>query len=163
MKKTNLLILILLATSIVLTGCASRKKKAVEINGEPLVETELTRAAWEIKKELVIINGISSKNKTANTNGGLPRSTASIPQDFKRFVTINYDGDFLGFLQDLKKTGLYEIRIVGNRPVRDVPISIHRERIPMWEILEDVGVQLGNFGTIAIQSKVVVITFSTQE
>lgn len=138
------------------TGCSSLKRKPVADPAAGVGDDKLLQVAMEIKREMSRINQISSPRSMAQPD---VINTPEAPRDFMRIASIDYDGDVEGFLRDLKESGLYEVRIFGRRPTTDLPVSLHHYRQPIWKILEDAGIQLGRFATIAIKPGVIIVNY----
>lgn len=138
------------------TGCSSQKRKTAATPAAGVADERLLQTAMEIKKEMSRINQIFYPK-----SGAQPEvvNTPAAPRDFMRIASIDYDGDVEGFLRDLKDSGLYEVRIFGRRPTTDLPVSLHHYRQPIWKILEDAGIQLGRFATIAVKPGVIIVNY----
>lgn len=158
MKSKSIVAFVLLALgAAALSGCASGGRKSGDQAGA-VDDGRLLRAAQEIKQEMRRMNQIAAPSVAPSQ----ARMEPTIPRGFMRITSVDYDGDIDGFLRDLKSTGLYDVRVYGRRPATDLPVSLHLYRQPMWRVLEDAGIQLGRFATIAIKPGVVIVNYVNQ-
>lgn len=149
MKKTVFLLFFIL-----LAGCASSASKKPEIeNKDDFLIKELTSIAGEIRNEMRKLNtGMEFKPKEPVVSGCT-----------KRLVSIDFDGDLMSFIDDLRESGFCDVRVAGRKPPQDLVLSLHYRRVPLWKVLEDAGVQLGKLVTIKVFSRSVLFTFNEAE
>lgn len=153
-----IVVLLVIGASALTAGCASRNPPKSASQFPPVGEDRLLQAAQEIKQEMRRMNQIAAPSVPPSQ----AQTEQAIPREFMRITSIDYDGDIDGFLRDLRSTGLYDVRVYGRRPAFDLPVSLHLYRQPMWRVLEDAGIQLGRFATIAIKSGVVMVNYVNQ-
>lgn len=144
------LMLVVLAVSC---GCSHTKKR--ENPSEVLTDDRLVVAAQEIKRELILINNLTGKTTVKPSP-----SNPQLPAEFKRIVSIDYDGDVDHFLSDLRATNLFDVRVVGKRPAQDIALSLHHKNVQLWRVIEDAGIQIGQYGTFSIGREGVVLSYA---
>jgi hypothetical protein len=59
-------------------------------------------------------------------------------------------------VEDLKKSKLCSVRLIGKKPQQDLILSLHHNKVPLWQVLEDASVQLGKMASITLGREVVV-------
>lgn len=146
MKKRILVALALL--SIGISGCSTSKKVGKDV----MVGDALSIAASDIHAELERMNSVSRKPS--------PPPLTEVSGCSSKNVSLDFDGDIMLFIQDLNDTGICDLRVVGKKPQQDLILSLHHKKVPLWQILEDASVQLGNMASITVGADVVIIQFN---
>ena len=139
MKKKMSLIMF----SAFLMGCSTVKKD------DPVIVGGLDKVANDVYSELRKLNDINGRKVTP--------PVASVSGCTSKIVSLDFDGDIMLFVEDLKKVNLCDIRLVGKKPQQDLILSLHHQKVPLWQVLEDASVQLGVMASITVGERVVVI------
>lgn len=159
MKKTVFVLLPLLVG-----GCASMSPRLSNLGGSDpavarpsdVVNNSLVKSAAFIRLDMSRISAI-----------GEPEAPAALPGiDGSKFrgvmaksVDIDYDGDISVFMKDVAGMGVRSM-VVGRHPAMDVVVSLHYVKTPLWKVLLDAGVQIGNFGTMQLGPESVTLQYS---
>jgi hypothetical protein len=56
---------------------------------------------------------------------------------------------------------MFDVRVIGRKPVQYLIVSLHYKDDPLWKVLEDADIQIGNFGMIAIKPGQVTLTYAS--
>ena len=139
MKKKRLVFLFL----AVLAGCSSTK------SDDPIVVGGLDKVANNVYSELRKLNDISGRQSSPPVE--------NVKGCSSRVVSLDFDGDIMLFVEDLKKADLCEVRLTGKKPQQDLILALHHKNVPLWQILEDASVQLGSMASITVGQRVIVI------
>ena len=133
-----------------LTGCGifhgKTEEKTVQIDG-------LTKAANDIRDEirkLSISNPLPSRDTPV---GGCTSRTGSID---------NFHGDVMLFIEELRQSHVCDIRITGKKPRPQLVLALDYRNVPLWQILEDAGTQLGAMAQIQISRTAIVFAFAPE-
>lgn len=132
-----------LVFSFILMGCSTVKKD------DPVIVGGLDRVANDVYSELRKLNDINGRSAAS--------PTANVSGCTSRIVSLDFDGDIMLFVEDLKKVNLCDVRLVGKKPQQDLILSLHHQRVPLWQILEDASVQLGAMASITVGEKTIVV------
>lgn len=143
MKK--LIALVFVAT---LVGCASSRDPVAK----PVDLDILSAAAMDIRAEM----------KKLNAGGIASGSDPVITGCAERLVSIDFDGDAMLFVDDLRKSAFCDVRVTGKKPRQELILSLHHRKVPLWKVLEDAGVQLGNMALITVAPQSVLFTFGAR-
>lgn len=130
-------------TALLFQGCSTTRK-----DGDIVVLEGLSGLATDVHTELKRLNDISNRPVVA--------PVTQVKGCSARVVSLDYDGDVMLFIEDLKRSKLCSVRIVGKKPQQDLILSLHHKKVPLWQVLEDASVQLGKMASITIGSEVVV-------
>ena len=152
MKKS-----IVLAVSIplILSACGMMEaKKTVPVKTGDSVDQQISASAKNIQSEMALIlmdkKHVDPVKAVNNIHGCATKK-----------LSIDFDGDVMLFIDQLNKSRLCEIRVDGKKPNQDMILSLHHENTPLWQVLEDAGVQLGSMAMISVSVKSVVFAFGT--
>lgn len=147
--------LVFVAVFLSMSGCAGVQspfyKKPVVDNKNDVVMDGLFEAASQVRDELRKMNTESGRAKSAESSSFSGCST--------KVVSIDFDGDMMLFVDDMQKAGICKIRVNGKRPRQDLVLSLHHKKVPLWQVLEDAGVQLGSIASVAVMKNDVIFTF----
>lgn len=143
--------LIVSAVLLSLTACAGTPVKKVESPEGDMVIASLLSAAVQVRDEMKKMNTESGKTTSAPSSAFSGCST--------RIVSIDFDGDIMMFVDDMQKSNICKIRVNGRLPKQDLILSLHHKKVPLWQVLENVGAQLGNMADVSLTREDVVLTF----
>lgn len=132
----------------VLAGCASTPPPPPDTS---VVKDHLAVVAEDIHKEL----------RRINAGRRQPVSEPRVTGCTQRLVSIDFDGDVMLFIKDLKASGFCDVRVTGKRPPQELVLSLHHHKVPLWKVLEDAGTQLGNMADVVISPRSILFTFRT--
>lgn len=143
---------ILLIAGIMVSGCAGFGEKSPEPSRKNDATLDvLSSAAMDVRDEMKRLNA----GKPVQAQADRPNVAGCT----SRMVSIDFDGDAMLFIEDLRKSGFCDIRILGKKPHQELILSLHHRKTPLWKVLEDAGVQLGNLAAVAVSANSVVFTF----
>jgi hypothetical protein len=137
--------IVFLFFAVLITGCA-QPKPAVE---DSIVLDGLNSVAKDVHSELRRLNEISNKP--------LSPQITTVKGCSSKVVSLEFDGDIMLFVEDLKKSNLCKVRLIGKKPQQDLILALHHKKVPLWQILEDASVQLGRMASITVSSETVLI------
>jgi hypothetical protein len=146
--KPNIAFVVVLCV-LLLGGC--RANPPVPESGTDAVLDELSKTAAQVRDEMRkmnIQNGTEFTPIVDTVNGCS-----------SKLVSIDFDGDVMLFIEDLRKSKFCKVRVNGKKPKQDLVLSLHHKKVPLWHVLEDAGVQLGNLALITVTKESVVVTF----
>ena len=117
-------------------------------------------------KLLVAADGVYAELKFLNDSSGRRVPTVTLPTPISGCllhpVSIDYDGPASRFLDDFKGSGFCQVRVIGKAPPQDLILSLHHHRVPLWHVIEDIGVQMGSQANIEMTADSVVIRYHGQ-
>jgi len=145
--KPNIAFVVLCA--LLFGGCQTNPP--VPESGADAVLDELSKTAVQVRDEM-------RKMNAQNGNESTP-VISEVKGCSSKLVSIDFDGDVMLFIDDLRKSKFCGIRIVGKKPKQDLVLSLHHKKVPLWHVLEDAGVQLGKLASITVMKESVVVTF----
>ncbi|OYV96432.1 MAG: hypothetical protein B7Z62_08200 [Deltaproteobacteria bacterium 37-65-8] len=124
-------------------GCTTTKK-----DGDIVVLDGLSSLADEVHSELKRLNDVSNRPALS--------PVTQVQGCTSRIVSLDFDGDIMLLVEDLKKSKLCSVRLIGKKPQQDLILSLHHNKVPLWQVLEDASVQLGKMASITLGREVVV-------
>lgn len=139
---------------LILSGCAGMNGSKVQSpidQKKDIVVDGLFAAAIQVRDEIKKMNVTSGKS-SAPTAANFSGCSTSI-------VSIDFDGDLMLFVEDMQKANVCKIRMIGKKPKQDLVLSLHHKKVPLWQVLEDAGVQLGNLAAVSVSKNDVLVTF----
>lgn len=141
----------ILLISMILGGCAATSQVKPVVQKNDVVIDGLSSVATEIREEMKRLNANSSAR-------GLGEDIA-VAGCTARPVSIDFDGDVMLFIEDLRKSRFCDIRITGKKPHQQLVLSLHHKKVPLWKVLEDAGVQLGRMASVTVSANSVAFNF----
>ncbi|KXW57073.1 hypothetical protein FEMY_24090 [Ferrovum myxofaciens] len=141
-----------LGTLLLLSGCSIFQKDDIpDPNVSNTASTNLKDVADAVYNEL----------RQINAPAPVPRvNPESVHGCSTRLVSIDLDGDVMLLIDDMVKAKYCQVRVVGKKPPQDIVLSLHYKVKPLWTVLEDAGVQMGNLGSISVGENSVVFDFT---
>ena len=154
-KIAALLVTMLLGSiTVMLSGCASTTEPQKPENS--LVADSLTTAANGV---LIEIKKLNADQKADATSVIIPRPVVGCSL---RTVSLDFDGDIALFIKDLESSKICQVRVLGKKPIQDLVLDLHHHHVPLWHVLEDAGVQMGNAGTLEVTADSIIIKYHGQ-
>jgi hypothetical protein len=124
-------------------GCSSAPKH------DAVVISELDSMATEIHTELKRMNDVADLPSV--------KPSTKIKGCSARVVSLDFDGDIMLFIEEIRKSKICDIRVVGKKPQQDVILSLHHTKVPFWHVVEDASVQSGHLVSFAIGASAIVV------
>lgn len=146
--------------SVMLSGCGTmdigdifKIKPKSEVVSKDKALDDLSQAAFDVRDEIKKLN---------DENGRVAAPSLGATGCSSKIVTYNLDGDVMLLIEDLRKSGICGVPRINGKKKHDLILSLHHKDVPLWQVLEDAGVQLGNLGSIAVTPDSVVFNFGVQ-
>ena len=143
---------------LALSGCAETKQTIQAAPSDPALVT-VADAARSMAEQLKILSAIEQQSRGAYPVLEASPTTGPLAER----VTIVWSGEPEKVLTNIAiKTG-YEMRIVGRRPVTPPIVTIEARNRKIFDVLQDIGLQLGERHGVQVDDNNETITLVYRE
>lgn len=111
-------------------------------------ETLLVEAAQRAEAALTVLARIRSEERP-QTPAPVPRDA---PPELLRTATLDWIGPVETLAETLAKRAGYRFEAAGPRPARPAIVTISARDRALIDLLRDVGIQMGNAGTLTVDA-----------
>jgi defect-in-organelle-trafficking protein DotD len=150
MSKKAVFIAIMVATSVWLGGCASKKAPENDISdvySNQAIDKELASSISRVAKAQETLARVQVA-RTTPTPSALDET--NLPEELKRPATIDWSGPAHEAAEKIANLVGYQFKITGNRPSIPPMIHVSVEDVSAAKALEDIGLQAFPFGEVSV-------------
>lgn len=157
-KISHIAFLLVICVVIALpSACTRRPRPAPQVVAEadPTV-VRLAEAADRAASALEVLASIENERNPVN----LPPLASNAPTQLRRGMTVNWAGPAEPLINKIADRASYEFYVSGSNPASPLVVTINVRNKPLIEILRDLGLQIGERGTLKVDANQKIIELS---